>query len=328
MRNDGKRRVATPFNRNHPKSKIQNPKFTIGIDLGSNTLRAVKRECASGCFVARFERIVRTADKLVETGRIGPEAQEWIVQALHEARKAIGFSDAEIRAVATEALRRASNAGEVLERLRAEEGVAFEVIDGEEEAHLTLLAVRTRLASLGEESDSFVCVDIGGGSTELIFVYGETVLSRSFRLGIVTLAQEAGSMESIGGRLDEAFAPIETFIEETFAKRGRPGRFVATAGTPTTIAALKRGMDYATYDPERINGTPLGREDLERQRHRLMEMDPQERARLVGVGREDLILAGIAIFDRFFDTLGYDETIVIDDGLREGVAIALCEGEE
>jgi len=312
---------------NNPKSKIQNPKFAIAIDLGSNTLRVVKRDCERGEFVAKYEKIVRTADGLQESGRIGEGAVARIVRALNEAREKIGFDGAVLRAVTTEAMRRASNRREVLRQIEAKTGIRFEIIEGDEEAALTLLAVERRLTSLSESGDSFVMVDIGGGSTELIFRYPDGTISRSFPLGIVTLSQEAGSLEKVGKLLPQKLPPLRDFVEAVYHEHGRVRSFVATAGTPTTVAALKLGMNYRSYDAKRINGTRLQRSELEIYLNRLLTMDKAEREEAVGVGRDDLIAAGILIFEALFDLLGFDKCIVIDDGLREGVAISLCSEE-
>ncbi|WP_292658962.1 phosphatase [Nitratifractor sp.] len=317
MNKFGERRKATPFN--------QNPKFSIGIDLGSNTLRVVKRDCRSGEFVAEYEKIVRTADGLQQSGRISEAVVERIVQALKEARECVGFEGAALRAVTTEAMRRAENREAVLKRIEEETGVRFEIIEGSEEASLTLLAVEGRLKALHAANNSFVLVDIGGGSTELIFRYPGKTLSRSFPLGIVTLSQEAGSLEKVGELLPEKLPPLREFVERVYGRYGRVQSFVATAGTPTTVAALKLGMNYRTYDAKRINGTRLQREELAIYLRKLLAMNKAEREKAVGVGRDDLIAAGILIFEALFDLLGFEECIVIDDGLREGVAISLCD---
>ncbi|WP_457596136.1 Ppx/GppA phosphatase family protein [Hydrogenimonas sp.] len=292
------------------------------LDLGSNTLRAVTIDCESLEPIAAYEKIVRTADGLVETGRISSGAVERVIAAIAEARARLGFDDA--AAVTTEAVRRAANAQEVLSRIREETGIAFRVIGGEEEAAYTLLAVRSRLQKLGLESERFVMADIGGGSTELLFYREGRVESRSFPLGIVTIAQKYGSLERIAEALPKESASMARFVDAARKEGFAPRLFVATAGTPTTVAAMRLGMTYATYDPRRINGMRLPKEALDEELARLLALDEKGRRELVGVGREDLIAAGILIFGRLYDILGFDESVVIDDGLREGVAIAQC----
>jgi len=305
----------------------------IGIDLGSNTLRVVQIDCHSGEMVALYEKIVKTADGLIHTGKIGVEAQNRVIDAISEAKKQIGFDGDRYRAVTTEAMRQASNRDEVLARIERETGIVFEIISGEEEAKLTLLAVKHRLQLLGQkEKDSkkrdkkasFLLVDIGGGSTELIFDYEGGILSKSFPIGIVTVSQRYQTLEAIEGALPGLMEEMQGFCDELYARYGKAGSFVATAGTPTTVAALKLGQNYATYDAGVVNGTELTVADLSNALKQLLAMSPGKREIAVGVGRSDLITAGILIFRQLFLIAGMQECIVIDDGLREGVALDSC----
>ncbi len=299
----------------------------IAIDLGSNTLRVIKLDCQSGRFIADFEKVVKTADMLNRTGVIHHEAVDRVIYALKEAKKKIDFSNEEIHAVTTEAIRRARNGQEVLERIAKETGIHFEIIDGEKEATLTLLAVKNRLARLHHAARQFVLVDIGGGSTELIFHYGEKTYSKSFPIGIVTLAQSYKNISEIEAALPQEMMEMQMYTAEMYATRGRPEAFIATAGTPTTVAAMKLGQTYATYNPTKINGTALRKEELDIYLQKLLKMPFEEREVTVGVGRSDLIAAGILIYKQIFSLLEFDTCIVIDDGLREGVALDSCANE-
>ena len=78
------------------------------------------------------------------------------------------------------------------------------------------------------------------------------------------------------------------------------------------------------YDPKKINGTALQKEELDFYLKKLLAMPLDEREETVGVGRSDLIAAGILIYKQIFDLVEFDSGIVIDDGLREGVALENC----
>ena len=104
----------------------------------------------------------------------------------------------------------------------------------------------------------------------------------------------------------------------------KPQTFVATAGTPTTVASFLQGFDYENYDYKKINGTILTTVQIEDALKQLIEMSEEERIRWVGTGRADLIVAGILMFVEIVKIFGFDEVLVIDDGLREGVALSLC----
>lgn len=296
----------------------------VAIDLGSNTLRVIKLDCQSGRFVADFEKVVKTADMLESTGVIHHAAVDRVIYAIKEAQAKIDFVHDDVKAVTTEAIRRAANSEDVLLRIQKETGVSFEIISGEEEARLTLTAVKHRLAKLHFASKSFVLVDIGGGSTELIFNFPDKVISRSFPIGIVTIAQKYQDLETIKEILPQVMLDMERFCMETYAEQGEVEAFIATAGTPTTVAAMKLGQTYECYDSKKINGTAIRREELDFYLEKLLSMPPEEREKAVGVGRSDLIAAGILIYKQIFKVVDFGSCMVIDDGLREGLALEGC----
>jgi exopolyphosphatase/guanosine-5'-triphosphate,3'-diphosphate pyrophosphatase len=297
----------------------------IAIDLGSNTLRVLEYDCRNETYIAELEKIVKTADGLAEYGYINNKSIDRVISAIKEAQTKIDFSSKVIKAVTTEALRIASNSDEVLKQIKKETGIEFTVITGEEEARLTLLAVKHRLAKLKYASDSFVLVDIGGGSTELIFCYGNETISKSFPIGIVTIAQTYKTLETIKNILPEMMFEMQMFCAEVYATKGKVNSFVATAGTPTTVAAMKLGQTYETYNASKINGTSLQINDLDFYLKKLLSMPFEEREITVGTGRSDLIAAGILIYKQLYILLEFENCIVIDDGLREGIALYICK---
>jgi len=294
----------------------------ISIDLGSNTLRVLKYDCKSGLFLNEYEKIVKCADNLVYTGEISKEAIDRIVDALNEAKEEIDFKGCYLKGVATEALRRAKNQKEVIEEIFKKSQIQFEVISPDKEANFTLIAVRERLKRLGVDNSNFFLLDIGGGSSELIFYKDNQIKIWSHSLGIVTLTQEGnGDIKKIKELIEKKIS----FYKEAISFVNRDTIFVATAGTPTTLAAIKVGLNYKNYNRDYINGVILNKEELDKYLKLLIELPYEKRVELVGVGREDLIITGILIFKAFFDLLGFNEAVVVDDGLREGVALELCK---
>jgi len=296
----------------------------IAIDLGSNTLRVLEYDCKRQKQIAQYEKVVKTADGLAEHGFINDEAVDRILSAIKEAQEQMDFSG-QVKAVTTEAVRRASNSDTVLYKIKKETGVSFDIITGVEEARLTLLAVKNRLDKLQHASDKFVLVDIGGGSTELIFHYANEVISKSFPIGIVTIAQTHETLENIENALPKEMFDMQMFCAEMYATKGQVNSFVATAGTPTTVAAMKLGFNYETYDANKINGTSLLKVELDFYLKKLLSMPFEEREIAVGTGRSDLIAAGILIYKQLYTMLEFENCVVIDDGLREGVALEMCQ---
>ncbi len=297
----------------------------IAIDLGSNTLRVLAYDCATQKQIFTYEKVVKTADGLASSGQINGKAVGRIILAIKEVKEVLDFSSLPLYAVTTEAIRRATNAQEVLTQIEKETGVHFNIISGEEEARFTLLAVKNRLQKLHYASDTFVLVDIGGGSTELIFHYKNETISKSFPVGIVTIAQSYETLENIEKALPREMLDMQMFCAELYATKQKPDSFVATAGTPTTVAAMKLGFNYETYDAAKINGTSLEKEELDFYLKKLLSMPFEEREIAVGTGRSDLIVAGILIYKQLYTMLEFENCVVIDDGLREGVALEMCD---
>ncbi len=301
-------------------------KHIIAIDLGSNSLRILKMDCETKDTLGEFHKTVKTADNLATTGLISDEALGRVIDALNEAKCQMNFADADVKAVTTEAIRQAKNGDEVLATIKDKTEIEFEVIDGVAEAKYALIATQNRLKLLGREPKSFMLVDIGGGSTELLFHYREDkFFSKSFPIGIVTVTQSFKTLPEIATAIPVLMNPMRDYYNDVISQHGAVELFVATAGTPTTVASMKKGMLYETYDSNQIHGTCLTQKDLVEQLGKLLGMKPKERIETVGVGRDDLIASGILIYDELYTISGFKESMVIDDGVREGVAYSMCK---
>jgi exopolyphosphatase/guanosine-5'-triphosphate,3'-diphosphate pyrophosphatase len=297
----------------------------IAIDLGSNSCRFLHFDCKSGKKLGEFEALVKSADGLHVSGKISIKAQERVIKAIQDAKKHLDFTNQEILAYTTEAMRQASNSTEVLKEIERQTKVKFEIIDAKREAIYTLDAVRYRLKAMKREIKSLILIDIGGGSTELTFLYGEEIFSKSFKIGIVTVAQQCQTLQEVKSHLKVLFKEAEQYVEAIYKEYQKPQLFVATAGTPTTISAYLLGMNYKTYDSDKINGYTLTCKGIQRALNELMDMSEMKRAEYVGVGRESLIGSGIVIVQSFYRLLGFSSAVVVDDGLREGIALSYCK---
>jgi len=296
----------------------------IAIDMGSNTVRAAKYDCKTGNKIAVYEKIVKTADKTHSTGVINDEAKARVVAALEEMRQKLGDDETTI-ATATAVYRKAKNAPEFLKELDEKFNIQINLIDGETEAMLTALAVESAMSKTEDGIESFLLVDIGGGSTEIIFKKGNKLTMESFDVGIVAMAQKYRGRDALEKGVRKECGELKEFIKDTMYAFLKPQVFCATAGTPTTIAALKMGMDYERYDGEKVNGVTISEGDVDTVFAKLLRTSESERAKLVGVGREELIIAGILIFKEIFEASGFRECMVFDDGLREGIAFSVCK---
>lgn len=297
--------------------------MAIGIDIGSNSLRVVQIDCTHLKKTAEFEKVVRTAEKIEESGTISKEAVQRIVAALLEAKETIDFHD-RYKAVATAAFRKAKNAKEVVQEIFEKTGIQIDIIDAQLESFYSAKGVEFGLLQAGIEAQKFLIADIGGGSTEIILKQRSGIVFESFPLGILTTIQKYTTKEAIVFGIKKEIARIKEYLCDIFEIFGKPKIFVGTGGTPATVAALKLGMDANSYDARRVSGATIDREDIEKAYRRLIILEPKKRAALVGTGREDAIIAGLVILEEILRVANYKEMVVVDEGVREGVALEIC----
>lgn len=292
----------------------------VSVDLGSNSFRVLKYDCKNHKIISEYNEVVGMADGLVDTGLISKEAQERVIDAILHSVEVIKYDPKSAICVTTAAMRKASNNREVLKYFKDRTGINFEIIDGNEEARLTLLAVKYALKREKINSSKFILLDIGGGSTEIIVNTNDEYKAYSFDFGIVTMSQKYLKYNDLDNDLNFRKKEIKEFLD-SLKMDLTDYSFVATAGTPTTIAAVKLGQDFFDYDRNLVNGTIVNLNDLQYCLNIFKNSSKEEITRLVGRGRVEFIEVGIYIYKTIFEVLNKRESIVLDDGLREGVAI-------
>jgi exopolyphosphatase / guanosine-5'-triphosphate,3'-diphosphate pyrophosphatase len=292
----------------------------VSVDLGSNSFRVLKYDCKNHKIISEYNEVVGMADGLIDTGLISFEAQQRVVAAILHSVETINYNPSLAVCVTTAAMRKASNNKEVLQYFKDKTGITFEIIDGSEEARLTLLAVKYALKREKINSSKFILLDIGGGSTEIIVNTNDDYSAHSFDFGIVTMTQQYLKYHDLHNDLNSRKKQIKEFLDSLNLDLSDYS-FVATAGTPTTIAAIKLGQDFFSYDRNVVNGAIVDLNDLEYCLNIFKNSSKEEIARLVGRGRVEFIEVGIFIYKAIFEVLNKKESIVLDDGLREGVAI-------
>jgi len=292
----------------------------IGCDLGTNTLRMVEIDCKTKVRVKEFERIVKTGQNLKKTGKISTEAICNIFEALKDASKIFDFTNHKVKCVTTEAMRLASNSREILQQIREKFGLDFQILSGDEEAKYTLSGVQNALKLLDKCDDDFCMFDLGGGSTEIIYANQPKPSYRSFPFGILKISEKYCGTKALEEGIANELSGVDDFVKD----HEKPKRLIATAGTPTTVCAFLQGMDYKSYNHKRITGQVLRRNDFKKAYQHLFSLNLSERERFCGTNRSELIKTGILIVIGLMGKLGFDECVIVDDGLREGVALSLC----
>jgi len=298
--------------------------FTAGVDIGSNSFRLIIADVEDNKLlkIVHEERtITRLAEGLIETGRLKKENIDKSVEVLSYFRKKIDeFGINKYKFIATSAVREAENASIFLDKL-AEKGININVIDGKYEGVLTFHGVNAAIDISGE---NVLIFDIGGGSTELIFVEnGKVKTVESTELGVVKLS----NLYDFNGIVDEVtISKVENHVKKVldnfYFSKEVVQKAVATAGTATTLAAIDMGL--ANYDYKKVNGYTIDISKIKSILKELAGMPVEKRRLITGLekGREDLIIGGIIIMLSVLNIVGISKTTISDFGVREGIVIA------
>ena len=335
------------------------------LDLGTNNCRLLVVEPEGDGFrvIDAFSRAVRLGEGVELSNALSDTAQLRALKALRICASKIrqhGVDDARI--IATEACRRATNGRAFVRRVAREVGLAMDIITPEDEARL---AVAGCAPLIDGQAEQLLVFDIGGGSTELIWIDLSTMpphlrpalvralapppahlagnpTSRaaaahitdwiSVPVGVSTLTERYRGIESDAERLAAMSADFErqlgTFAP--YAARDRTAltgklQIIGVSGTATTFGAFHLGL--RSYDRARVDGLWLGASETDAVAARLVSLGRQGRARHPGIGptRSELVLSGAAIMMTILRTWPVARLRIADRGLREGLLYGLMQ---
>jgi len=302
------------------------------IDVGTNSIHLIVVEMdprfgTSRTILKAREMVRLGGGDALARGHLSKKAVQRGVAAIAkfaEAARAAGASD--IRAVATSAVREASNRDEFLAAVRATSGVSVEVLDDVEEARLIHLGVSRGFPLGGRVACIF---DIGGGSTE--FIVGDEdrpFFLHSVRLGSLRLFDEYLVDESA---LTLGYRALDRFVRATLAPvaaRLADYQFDALIGTSGTVLGLA-ALDAAEHGmpSQRAHGYVLRLDRLRALQAKMTKLTPAERRKMPGMNprRSDIIVAGNSIVIAVMEMLGREELVVSERALREGLVVDYLE---
>jgi exopolyphosphatase / guanosine-5'-triphosphate,3'-diphosphate pyrophosphatase len=284
------------------------------IDIGSNTTRVLVAEPVEGQLKKVMEQRAYTRiGKALDDGIVPVEKADEVAEVVAtQVRLARELGAETIRAVATAAVREASNGAEVAARIGAAAGVPVEILSDEEEGRLSFIGATK---TLGHPVEGKVAVvDVGGGSTEVILgsVPGGVEQVRSWQVGSGALADEliasdppsAAEIRKVRDRVEDLFAGVE--VEH-------PSQAVAVGGSATSLRRLVGAvLEYETLERgvRVLSGDPAA--DVAKR----FELDPE---------RVRILVTGVLLLEKISELLGRPLQIG-KGGLREGVVLDLLNG--
>ncbi|MEV4973441.1 Ppx/GppA phosphatase family protein [Streptomyces scopuliridis] len=296
------------------------------LDVGSNTVHLLAVDAHRGARplpAHSYKAELRLAELLDEDGAIGPDGVDRLVSTIADALQAAEDKGCEdVLPFATSAVREASNAEQVLGRVKSETGIDLEVLTGEEEARLTFLAARRWF---GWSAGKLLVLDIGGGSLEIAYGMDEepdAAVSLPLGAGRLTAGWLPGDPPDpidVKALRRHVRARIARTVGE-FSRLGTPDHVVATSKTFRQLARIAGAARSA-------EGLYVQRElthaSLEEWVPKLSTMSAVQRAALPGVsdGRSSQLLAGALVAEAAMDLFGAGSVEICPWALREGIIL-------
>lgn len=297
--------------------------IVASIDIGTNTVILLIAEVHGRNVIPLYneQRIPRIGKGLIPGKPIGKEKRRILMEILSDYKKKINeFHCVKNIVAATNAFRISANGNKIADEIREKFDLDVRIVPGEEEARLSFIGA----VSGCDNKKNFLVIDIGGGSTELIFGnINQIYFKKSFSAGVVSLTEKylkhdppaADEIEKLKSELHNSLSEIS---EEKFTQDAA----IAIAGTPTTLACIQKGL--SEFDEEAIEGSFLKLSDLEKLINELSVLRKNKILDLyksVVKGREDVLLAGTIILLEIMKLTKLDEVIVSTKGIRYGAVL-------
>lgn len=290
------------------------------IDMGSNSIRFVVLQIAenkSYSLLYQEKESIRLGQGLSQTGELSDAGMERAMKCLKVYKHIMEVMKIHnCMAVATAAVRNASNGDEFLKRIDAETGIAMTIITGEREAYLGYLGVINTIAM-----KDFLLFDLGGASIELTLVQsGNPVHSISIPIGAVTVTEKF----SLQGNVDPAhlqeclkFVRKKILAAEWVKNLNLP--LIGIGGTARNFA--KMDQRTTNYELAKVHNYILSADHFNTLYDEITLRTNANRKKIPGLSSEraDLIVAGAAVIKTLFDISGSKEMVISGCGLREGL---------
>lgn len=312
-----------------PAVSASNRPRLAAIDVGTNSLRLVVAEVEpDGTYrvLDEEQEMARLGRGLYRTGRLGHAPMERALEALGKMKAiADGFGVQELRAIATSAVREATNGRQFCREAWRRHRLRLEVISADEEAQLAFQSVAHNFTLEGQ---STAVVDIGGGSTEVVLTLGGVVERiHSLPLGAVRLTEKWVRSDPLKPRhWRQLKGAIDGAIKSVIGKPPFTADvMIGSGGTFSNLAQMARFAREG--EPGPIHGYVLTRGDVVRLLDRLRETPLGARRQIPGVNpkRADILLAGAAVVVRLARRLGTQRVMINDRGIRDGVLLAMIQ---
>jgi exopolyphosphatase/guanosine-5'-triphosphate,3'-diphosphate pyrophosphatase len=301
------------------------PEIIAAIDAGSNSFHMIIAEVyrESLRIIARERQIIRLGTWQQGEEKIISENEIDHASAIMKRFSVLaGSFKARVIAVATSAVRDAFNKQEFVDKVFARSGININIINGRREAELIFAGVKKALKLEGVNS---LCLDIGGGSTELINYNGSSIVfAESFKVGAVRLTRKFFPDALL---TNSSVKDCSEYISERF-RRNKEIKYnipyLIAAGSSGTIQNAASIIHYGNTNKlmRKHNGIRFSSKELKEMTEFVLSCKTtKDRLRIGGIEgkRADIFPAGLLILNKVFELFKIKEMVISEYALREGI---------
>ena len=312
---------------------MKSPKKNLAaIDIGTNSFHLVIAEVdvETGRFkiLGKEKEVVRLGSGSTDMKYLSEPAMNRGIEVLKRFRIVADAFQADVRAIATSAVREAINKQDFVRRVKMVTGIRIEIVSGFEEARLIYLGVLQALPVFQKKS---LLVDIGGGSTEFLIGEKRAIhFSNSLKLGAVRLTDrffKAGVLR--GKTIEECRKYVRGFLVPIVrdVKNQQFDVCIGTSGTINNLANIIRTNRGEAMELP-LNNVSFSRTELLGAVKNILSLStPVERMEIEGMDpdRADIIAAGAIILEQIISALKIKTLTVSEYSLREGILLDSIE---
>lgn len=294
---------------------MNHPDRYAAIDIGSNGMRLLIAKVVENNGVTSVQKLsltrvpIRLGEDVFKTGSITDEKRELFIKTIKAYKLLMEiYQVKDFRAVATSAMREAKNGNEIATQIKKETGIELKLIDGKKEADLIFSTIYTQNIN---KNDSYLFIDVGGGSTEItIFKDGKRTDSMSFKIGTVRLLENKVN--------EQEWEELNTWLENV-SNSNQNFKAIGTGGNINRYFKLSGNKHLV----------PVKQELIRHIYNDLASLTTEERAEKYRLryDRADVIVPAGKIYLNVLEKCGIDEIIVPKIGLSDGVVYNLFQND-
>lgn len=307
--------------------KLSNP-VIAAIDIGTNSFHLLVAKIGKKNNLNEFykeKQIMRLTSELGNKVKmISKQEFKDSIKILKRYKKIADKYNAPIFANATSAVREAKNRKEYIKKVKDETGIKIHAITGKKEAELIYKGMQTAIPISKEK---VLCIDIGGGSTEIIFgINDKIIFAGSIKVGAVRLMGKFFPDYHLNKK---AITECRNYINKKIKSKkdfNYNADYKLVVGASGTIHAAASMIHYSKHKKALIkaNGYKFSKKEFDKIVDKVLnKKTPVERLGIKGleIKRADIIPAGLIILNVIFELFNIKEIILSENALRSGIVL-------